>query len=78
MRGERLKVKDIEKVPLTPEARIRGLMELPNKSKQEFLPPVGFEFQLGPYIYKVTIHNVGQMRFTAKLSDVVVEGINDN
>jgi hypothetical protein len=68
---------DTKEIPLSREKRIGELRELPNKMKENFLPPVGLEFQIGPYVYKVSIQNVGDMRFTAKLHDVVIEGFND-
>lgn len=74
--SEALKI-DKDKVPLSRAKRIEELLELPNKSKEQFIPPVGFTFRHGPYVYRVAATNVGQLRFTAKLHDVVVEGIND-
>lgn len=75
---QKIKIDETEQVPLTPEARLKELKSLSNKHKEAFLPPVGSQFRIGPYIFKVSIQNVGQLRFTANLVDVVIEGINDD
>lgn len=77
--NDKLNIPDTEKkdIPETPEDRIRELMELPLKDKENFIPPVGQFVKLGPFIYQVKVTNPGQMRFTASLYDVVIEGVND-
>lgn len=74
---EKLKPAKVEEVPLSREGRVSGVMELPNKNKKAFLPPEGFEFQIGPFIYVVSSVNVGDMRFSARIHDFIVEGVND-
>ena len=64
-------------VPDTPEARIAELMKLPLKNKASFVPPPDFTFRLGPHVYRVSVVNAGQLRFTAKLVDVIIQGVND-
>jgi len=44
-----------------------------NKDKARWLPPIGFEFNLGPYVFRVTYVNAGRMRFTAKLLGMLEE-----
>jgi len=73
----KLSEEQIGKTPLSRAKRIEELRKVPNELKANFLPPVGTEFRMGPYVYKVAIHNVGDMRFTARLHDVIVEGVND-
>ncbi len=77
--GNSLNIPNNEKkeVPSTAEGRIRGLMELPLHQKENFLPSSGYRFQMGPFIYEVAVVNAGKLRFTARLCDVVIEGIND-
>jgi hypothetical protein len=72
-------VNDDEKgrVPLSAAARIKELLSLPVKNKETFLPLVGQMIRLGPFIFKVTVTNPSQLRFTASLADVVIEGVND-
>lgn len=64
-------------VPLSRETRIREISLLPNSKKGVMLPPAKALFQLGPFVYQVVMVNVGGMRFTAKLYDVKIEGVND-
>ena len=68
---------DRKEVPATAAARLRELMELPLKQKQNFLPAVGAKIKLGPFIFKVSVTNPSQLRFTASLMDVIIEGVND-
>ena len=77
MTDKALKLTDTSQVPDTPEARIAQIMALPLKDKQQFMPPAGLKLQAGPYIYKIGFVNAGQLRFTAKLCDVIIEGVND-
>jgi len=74
---ETLKINGNKSVPATPEARIAELMKLSLKQKEAFIPPVGAELRMGPFIYQVKVTNVGQLRFSCSLSDVVIEGVND-
>lgn len=67
----------IGKIPDTPEGRITELMALPVKAKENFLPEPGLELRIGPYVYRVAIINPSQLRFTAKLVDVIIDGVND-
>ena len=66
-----------QEIPDTPEARIKEIKALPAKQKQNFIPPVGGIFRLGPFIYKVSLTLPNQLRFTATLMDVIIEGVND-
>jgi hypothetical protein len=34
------------------------------------MPPTGYEFVLGPFVYKVTYVSAGKLRFSAELSGV--------
>ena len=77
MQTLKLTEEDKNRVPLNRETRLKHLSESPNEQKQSFLPPVGGTFRLGPYVYKVAVQNVGDMRFSARLHDIIVEGIND-
>jgi hypothetical protein len=74
----KIKIPNPEAAPINRKGRLKSILKMANKQKEAFLPPIGFEFQAGPYIYKVTYHNVGDARFTAKLHDVIVEGVNDD
>ena len=65
-------------IPSTPEARIKELMELPLAQKKNFIPQVGMNFGLGPFVFKVTVVNPSQLRFTATLADVIINGVNDS
>ena len=77
--SEALIVSDEQKtdIPDTPEGRIKELMALPLKQKQGFIPEVGAGFRLGPFVFRVTVTNPGQLRFTASLYDIVIDGVND-
>lgn len=66
-----------EQIPDTPEGRIAELMELPLKVKKDFVPSSGMMFRFGPYVYRVAVTNPSQLRFTAKLVDVIIKGVND-
>lgn len=76
---EKLKLPETEKskVPIAREARIRAIQELPGSSKPNFLPKAGTLVRMGPYVYRVSFVNAGDLRFTAKLHDVVIEGVSD-
>ena len=65
------------KVPDTPEKRIADLMKEPLSRKRSFVPPVGGEFNIGPFVYRITVTNPSQLRFTATLKDVIITGVND-
>lgn len=65
-------------IPDTSQGRIAELMQLSYNDKKAFIPPVGFELQLGPFKFKVSFTNIGELRFTAKLSDVIIDGVNDD
>ena len=69
-------VKEKKQVPNTASGRIKKLLELPLKEKVNFVPPVGFKFVIGPFKYEVAVVNAGQLRFTAKLIDVNIVGVN--
>lgn len=71
------KLNEKDQVPLTAAGRIAELKQLSLKEKQAFIPPVGAELRLGAFIYRVTITNVSQLRFSCSLHDVVIEGVND-
>jgi hypothetical protein len=75
-----IQLTDSEKteIPDTPEKRMAEIRQLPNKSKTSFLPQPGMAFSMGPFVYKVSMVNIGKLRFTAELADVVIEGINDD
>ena len=78
LNNQALKVDEVTKVPLNRDTRMKQLLQnLNNKQKEGFLPESGFKFRLGPFIYEVTVVNIGDMRFSAKLYDVIIEGIND-
>lgn len=70
---ESLKIKEADKVPLNAKLRIKELLELPLKKKQNFVPPVGLRLNIGPFIYEVSVTNPSQLRFTATLVDVNIE-----
>jgi hypothetical protein len=72
-----LDIDDTKDVPASQEARIKELMTLPLSKKQAFVPPVGAQIKMGPFVYKITFANPSQLRFTATLSDVIIEGVND-
>lgn len=72
-----LNITEKDKVPKMPADRIAELRKLSLDEKQAFVPPVGQILKLGPYVYKVTITNVGQLRFSCSLHDVIIEGVND-
>lgn len=76
--GNALNISDYEKrgIPPTPEERIRELMESPLKQKAAFLPPIGGIFRVGPFVFKVSVSNPSQLRFTASLVDVIIDGVN--
>lgn len=44
-----------------------------NKDKEKLLPPVGYEFALGPYLFRVVYVNAGKMRFSAVLRGMLQE-----
>ena len=62
---------------MTAAGRVAELKNLSLKEKEAFIPPVGAELRMGPFVYKVNIVNVGQLRFSCSLHDVVIEGVND-
>lgn len=66
-----------KQVPSTAKARIKQLMELSFYEKTQFLPSSGYRFQMGPFIYEVAAVHAGKLRFTARLADVIVKGVND-
>ena len=66
-----------DQVPGTAEARIKELMALPLKQKEGFVPPVGSVFSIGPFVFRVSVVNPSQLRFTATLADVIIKGVND-
>jgi len=66
-----------EGIPANAEQRIAELMKLPLKKKMNLIPSFGDTFRVGPFVFKVTGVNPGQLRFTASLADVIIEGIND-
>lgn len=68
---------EIKQIPDTAKARIKELMKLPLHQKYNFLPNSGYRFQLGPFIYEAAVVHGGKLRFTAKLVDVVIQGVND-
>jgi hypothetical protein len=72
-----LKIPEKNSVPKTASARIAEILKLSLKEKEAFVPPVGQELKIGPYIYKVKMTNVGQLRFSCTLYDVIIEGVND-
>jgi hypothetical protein len=69
--------KSKKEMPGTAKERIAELLELPLKDKGVFVPAVGTTLKLGPFVYEVSVVNVGQLRFTAKLHDIVIDGVND-
>jgi len=71
--NESLQIDNTEDVPETPEGKIAQLMGLKAKEKEAFVPPVGAEFQMGPFTFRVKVTNPSQLRFTAQLCDVNVE-----
>lgn len=72
---DKLTADDIEQIPLTSQARIKELKSLPTDQKRAFIPPVGAQFRLGPYVFEVAVQNAMQLRFTAKLKDVIIQGV---
>ena len=66
-----------KEVPNTPEERMKEIRDLPNKDKANFLPEPGLTFSIGPFVYRATMANIGKLRFSAELVDVVIEGVND-
>ena len=76
--NDALSVEDSGKVPLKRETRMQQMMELPNDNKVLFVPTVGTVLKLGPYLYRVSAVDIGKMRFTATLHDVIIDGINDS
>ncbi len=73
-----LKIEETKnQIPDTPEKRIAGIMELSLKQKVAFLPKVGVLLDIGPFVFKVSVINASQLRFTATLVDVIMEGVND-
>lgn len=42
-----------------------------NKEREGALPPIGYEFPLGPYLWRVTYINAGKLRFTAKMVGLI-------
>lgn len=71
--NESVEVEDFENVPLSPAGKISEIMNLTAKEKEAFLPPIGGEFWMGPFKFRVKVTNPSQLRFTASLSDVRVE-----
>lgn len=74
---ETLNIKEKDQVPMTAAGRIAELRMLSLDEKQAFVPPVGAQLRIGPYIYKVAVTNVSQLRFSCSLHDIVIEGVND-
>jgi hypothetical protein len=66
-----------EQIPSTESERIQELNKLNLKEKFNFLPPSGLRFNMGPYVYEVTFVNPSKLRFSSKLVDVIIEGVND-
>ena len=69
--------KSKDQVPENAEDRIKKLMSLPLSSKKSFVPEPGMRLNLGPFVFEVAVTNPSQLRFTAKLVDVIISGIND-
>ncbi|MBW1985000.1 MAG: hypothetical protein JRI53_09795 [Deltaproteobacteria bacterium] len=70
---ESLKIKEADNVPLNAKLRIKELLSLPLKEKQAFVPPVGLQLTIGPFVYEVSVTNVSRLRFTATLVDVNIK-----
>ena len=70
---ESLKIKESDEVPLNAKMRIKELLELSLKEKQNFVPPVGLRLNIGPFVYEIKVTNPSQLRFTAQLQDVKIE-----
>jgi hypothetical protein len=64
---------EVGEIPEAPEAKIKDLMDLPLARKQGLIPPAGYRFQLGPFVFEVAVTNPSQLRFSARMVDVVVE-----
>ena len=64
-------------IPDTPEKRVAELMKLPLANKISFIPAFGDTLRIGPFVFKVTVVNPSQLRFSATLADVIIEGVND-
>ena len=64
---------EVGEIPESPESRIKDLMDLPLARKQSLIPPVGYRFQMGPFVFEVAATNPSQLRFSARMVDVVVE-----
>lgn len=47
------------------------MREQTNKDRERALPPIGQQFQLGPYLWQVTYINVGKLRFTAEMVGLI-------
>jgi hypothetical protein len=77
--GRSLDIQNEEKkeVPSTAKERIKELMGLPLVEKTAFLPRKGDTFRRGPFIFEVAVVHLGKLRFTAKLADVIIKGVND-
>jgi hypothetical protein len=71
-------VEEKKQIPQTAKARIKELMGLPLHQKAPFLPASGDRFRWGPFIYEVAVVHAGKLRFTAKLADVIIQGVNDD
>lgn len=70
---ESLKIKEADNVPLNPKMRIKEIMGLPLKQKELFIPSVGDRMEIGPFVFRVSVTNPSQLRFTATLVDVNIE-----
>ena len=70
-------IQEKNEIPMTAVGRIAELKKLSLKEKQAFIPPVGADLRIGPYVYRVNITNVSQLRFSCSLHDVIIEGVND-
>jgi len=66
-----------KKIPKTAKGRMKQIMQLPLKQKLNFMPEAGLKFIIGPYVYQVALVSPGKLRFTAKLIDVIIQGVND-
>lgn len=73
---DKIKLTKTSDVPLTQQSRIKAIQKLPLKQKTEFVPPPGTELRIGPYVYEVSVTNASQLRFTAVLKDVIIDGVN--
>jgi len=51
-----------------PDIMANAARKLTNDEKAKILPPEGYVFVLGPYVWRVTYRNLGKLRFTATLT----------